>query len=468
MKKIICVIMILLCLLMVGCGDVGEEESNKSTSEAAISKGSGLKKQETLNSNKSAKEQELSPGQQALAELQSEISGTGNLCAVAYLGYLEGDDTDISAYLEANGFTEAFPFLLEVTQDRVLQAEGGELYAVVPTDNEVILTVQEFMMEEGDDMPRAGEELLQVSDGQPILLQGNISEIVPSFLVTARKGSVSVEYSPALSMEDGQLSLINGIYDFSPYDLVEAAWTGYDRVPDAVFCDTWYGRAEDGDGYEMALTLTLEPDGYAAYSYGLPYGDIFEKFEGRWNEEGNRLILDLYGGPVSTEGQGTAGESYAATCIVEWDLQGWALTLRRVEKDVLLYGTQNEWFTFLPFDSHTLAGLWVTNVEDNEHGGTWFYELQLYENAECTYSVSHSDGLGWAKYEGWWSIPTEGQLDLSMMAMDGDIFITPEGEPLMGSYNIEFAADNDIILTHVSGTNLTIFMGDIGWEEFWR
>ena len=251
-------------------------------------------------------------------------------------------------------------------------------------------------------------------------------------------------------------------------DRMEAESPEYDRVPDAVFCGSWYGRSEDREGHEMALMLTLEPDGYAAYSYGLPYSDILEKYEGSWSAADTQLVLELKGGPVATEGQEGKEETGTVTGIFEWELYGWALNLKHAEGNSLLYDMEGMSISLLPFDPYPLAGIWETNEEDTENGGSWFYELKLYENAECTYEFRHSEGIGWASYEGWWSINTDQQVELSLMLREGEALITPEGEPLFGTYETEFVAQDDVILRHVSGTKLTRFMEETGWEEFWR
>lgn len=175
-------------------------------------------------------------------------------------------------------------------------------------------------------------------------------------------------------------------------------------------CGTWYTRISGNEEIELTLTLILEP----------------------------------------------------------MDMQGGALVMQHIEGDVLLSDSEGEWFTSLLFDSHILSGLWITNVEDTNIGGTWFYELQLYENTECTYYIRHSDSEHMAKYEGWWNMPSHNQISLSMAVREGEELITSQGEPLAGTYHIEFRDENDIILTHEEGTKLSLFMEDIGYEEFWR
>ena len=114
---------------------------------------------------------EISP---ELAELRQSAADSGALLAVAFLGYSELPDfEDIPPYLEANCFTELYPFLGAISEDMFARQEGGELYAVVPVSDDVQLTVYEYLMDFEDDyIPDAGKELLTVSGGEAILLIG--------------------------------------------------------------------------------------------------------------------------------------------------------------------------------------------------------------------------------------------------------------------------------------------------------
>ena len=170
-----------------------------------------------------------------LAEFRADMAENAAELAVAYLGYTEDTDYEaICAYLETNGFYECYPFLKEMTREQFVQQQGGELYLVVPVSAETSLTVYECLVNEETWATVAGAELLSLKAGEPALLQGNVSEIVPNLWVTAqREGSVVLEYIPSLSMMDGTLTLADGVYDCSNYELILAAWDSGDTDIDA-------------------------------------------------------------------------------------------------------------------------------------------------------------------------------------------------------------------------------------------
>lgn len=170
-----------------------------------------------------------------LAEFRADMAENAAELAVAYLGYTEATDYEaICAYLETNGFYECYPFLKEMTREQFVQQQGGELYLVVPVSAETSLTVYECLVNEETWATVAGAELLSLKAGEPALLQGNVSEIVPNLWVAAqREGSVTLEYVPGLSMMDGTLTIADGVYDCSNYELILAAWDSGDTDIDA-------------------------------------------------------------------------------------------------------------------------------------------------------------------------------------------------------------------------------------------
>ena len=50
------------------------------------------------------------------------------------------------------------------------------------------------------------------------MLRCNLSEIYSNVLITATDGSGAIDFRPALSMENGHLQEIKGVYDFSIYE----------------------------------------------------------------------------------------------------------------------------------------------------------------------------------------------------------------------------------------------------------
>lgn len=463
-KKWIAVLLTLLFLLS-GCGGEDGElsggaaptppatERGDDTSQPSPSQPSGGKIPGKLDGN------EDDP--QALAALQAEIADSGALFGVAYLGYAELPGwEDVCIYVEANGYSDAFPFLLGVMEDHAVLQEGGEVYAVVPAGREVSLTVSEFLMDEDDYIPNRGKDLLTVTDGKPLLLRGNVSEIVPNLLITAeKKGSETVEYSPCISGMDGSLVVDKGVYDFTDYALL---WGTYPGVPDPVLTlHTWYAQHHDRVGNLLAMTLVLHPDGTVEYSYGWPDSSILERFTGTWSEERTgdeigdaHLLLELSGGEVDDSGNPIPGEQYEISCDFTWDIQGSALVLRHEADSPLLYGTEGDWYTFMSFDGFHMVNNWTSRSEARD----WYYDLQLLENETCMFSIGDADGKQMVRYEGWWYLTEEHTLSLNLMRSSGAHPENPELDYISGEYLVENWTPTSMTLAFVSGEILTLDM----------
>lgn len=399
-----------------------------------------------------------------LDDIQEQLAADGSLCAVASLGYVEATDfSDIAVYVEANGFGDEYPFLLDVGEDHFASLEGGELYAVVPADDSVTVTVHETFMDENNDyMPTVGEEVLSFTDGQPLLLRCNVSEIVPNVLLTLEKDGTTVEYSPCMSMRDGSLETDEGIMDITSYGLLEQLWGGYEPEAELFFLGTWFGRALNTAGDEMALELYLNPDGSAEYLYGDPYADILERFTGSWVlDEDGLLTLDLYGGPCSYDGSLVSGDSYEITSSFRWDLQGWALVMEHVDGNALIYGLEGSWMTFLPFDAHAYSGSWISDVQAQD----WYYRLDLLTNAECSFEIIAGSGALLARYEGWWTLDG-GNITLNMGLSEGKHPESPGLEYISGTYYPERWEESEMSLTFVYGEILTLNMEETTMETF--
>jgi len=151
-----------------------------------------------------------SPAEESLADAQAEILAQEAVIGVAYLGWCEGSFDQVTAYLADQSFYDGCLYLDLTDAEHFAANDGGELYAIIPADERVSVTVNEYsvMDPEGDYEPATGKELLSISDGKPIVLQGNISDIMPNLMVTADDGKGgTVQYNPSLSLEDGMLSM---------------------------------------------------------------------------------------------------------------------------------------------------------------------------------------------------------------------------------------------------------------------
>ena len=277
-----------------------------------------------------------------LDELQGKIKADGKLLGVAYLGWIEGDAETAKAELAKQDYIEDISFVKDI--EKYAENEGYRMYAIVPADDSVTISVCKCEFDD-EYMPYDGEELIEANG--PILVRGNMSDTIPNLYVIAKKGSEKVEYTPVQSGMDGRLeNSENKVYDFTPYDFM-AEFSAYDRVPDAVFCGSWVGFKNDGNGEERVLILYLKEDGYTSYAYGLGNSEILEKFEGTWTlDENDILKLELEGGPPESVENPVVAEPYDCNPSFEWEMTAEGLSLTHIDGDEILYGTKGEMFEF--------------------------------------------------------------------------------------------------------------------------
>lgn len=280
-------------------------------------------------------------GEYALTELQEKIQEEGKLLGVAYLGYIDYDEKlDLTGIKSREHIKE-----LELVENIYTYAEneGYRVYCIVPSDNEVEITVCKCEFDD-EYLPYDGEELIKANG--PILVRGNMSYTIPNLYVIAKKGSEKVEYTPVQSGMDGRLeNSENKVYDFTPYDFM-AEFSAYDRVHDAVFCGSWGGFKNDGNGEERSLILELNTDGTVSYAYGIGNSEVLERFEGTWKLDGDVLKLNLNGGVVEGVDEPIVISPYPLNASFEWEVNPGGLELTHIDGDAILYGTKGNTFEF--------------------------------------------------------------------------------------------------------------------------
>ena len=170
---------------------------------------------ETLNS---PEEREPDPIEEImLGRLQDEITQSGSMAGLAFAGYVDSgsSESDLREYLEWNDLGMEYPFLL--TAD-ILMAEGQELYAVVPpNENGTVTVYASDMTEECEYVDDTSAPLYEGLPGQPVVVLCNFSEIYSNVLITVTDGRGTVEFRPSISLKDGHLTQEPGVYDFSIY-----------------------------------------------------------------------------------------------------------------------------------------------------------------------------------------------------------------------------------------------------------
>ena len=163
-----------------------------------------------------------SEAEQSLADLRKTIRAAGAVLGCAYLGSTNGNDAlDLHALLEDNGYAARYPFLLDLPSKLAVSTGGWEIYCIVPADEDVSITVNEFGWPSWDaEGPVAGEVLWESGSGTPLCIAANVSDIMPDtqITVTAADGTAII-YQPFLSLRDGSLAVPEDgtVYDFTVY-----------------------------------------------------------------------------------------------------------------------------------------------------------------------------------------------------------------------------------------------------------
>lgn len=163
-----------------------------------------------------------SEAEQSLADLRETIRAAGAVLGCAYLGATYGNDAlDLHALLEDNGYAARYPFLREIPAEQVIAPGGWDIYCIVPADENADVAVNEYgWLNEGAELPEAGELLYHGSGAAPVYLIANESDIMPNtqVTVTAADGT-AVIYQPFLSLRDGSLAVPEDgtVYDFTVY-----------------------------------------------------------------------------------------------------------------------------------------------------------------------------------------------------------------------------------------------------------
>lgn len=156
----------------------------------------------------------------AFAALQKKISQSGSAVAVAFIGYVdsESSEADLRAYVAGSETGKEYPSL---SRAPLYMAEGQELYAIIPPHDKGTITVYPSMMTEDGEYADDRNNPLHVGEpGEPLLLRCNLSEIYSNVLIAATDGGGAILFRPSLSMENGHLQEIAGVYDFSTYEEV--------------------------------------------------------------------------------------------------------------------------------------------------------------------------------------------------------------------------------------------------------
>ena len=198
MKRILILLLTFSLLLLTACGVEANDVSTDPDNNVQQDTPAGQEEQEVDDATLSA--------------LRQEAVQANCPCAVACLNFVTGE-MELSAVAEA--LRETYSFLSGAV---CVNADGEDIYLIVPTDSDAQLSVYRCELDDTGEMVVESEPLADVSDGAVVLLQCNVSDIVPNALVriTGSNGEV-FEFTPYLSLKDGRLGT-EGVYDFTAYD----------------------------------------------------------------------------------------------------------------------------------------------------------------------------------------------------------------------------------------------------------
>ena len=239
--------------------------------------------------------------------------------AVAYLGYRkQGDSTPLSDWLVENcaGLVESMPFLLHIPAERILGAGWGDLFCIVPRDENTSLAVNHVTWESlGNGVwPVPGEVLYREECAQPVLIFVNYEQWrdePDTEIVLVTNDGVEVKWLPLtdeygipivptgenylpMLMDFGIWGYVTGLdypKDWEPsgddwwlpptdWGLAYTNWT----------CEQWYmefGWGDSDPDYSGRIDLYHQPEDGQEYAYS---------YSGIWRMEGDCLHLDLSDG----------------------------------------------------------------------------------------------------------------------------------------------------------------------------
>ena len=458
MKKVLSFVLVFaLCMVMLAsCTDNNNTNTEKDDGT-------------TITDTKDDKEtQEENVKKDAVLEgLKKQISDSGAKLGVAYLGCFVETFDDTKEYFKYLGLYEDYPFVEEMEPRDLIVNENNEMYLVVPADNTETVKVYDAVLNEEEYELEKGELLGESANGKPFLLLCNVSEIIPNVIISTG----TLEYSPYLSGEDGELVENQDIYDFSPYEKIKEYYdiqNGLADGADPIFCGSWFGESENGDRELMAMSLELYVDGTATYIYGVGNSEPTEWFIGEWSFDAERdmILLDMFGGVPNDyeDSEELFIDPYELKCGFKWDMDyrddGTYLILTHEEGDPILWGKNGATFEFAEVtepeeeDYTYLIGSWGILSEKSE---TY---LELFPDGSAHYYVTRDD-------------VTEKELRGSWHAEALTLYLnfgwddSTEAFALSGAYGIMY--DGELLTLSILddfAEPLTAFMAENGYDSF--
>ena len=226
--------------------------------------------------------------------LQQAMIDTTDMAAVAYLGWFEDyydlyDYSQIEEYIADTFVAEDHPFIANIDADHFVPHIGGQLFCIVPADENATITIYDYIFDYEDYTADYGDALYQSTDGKPVLVMCNESEVVPNIIVEIIDSNGNeLSYIPWLSGMDGTLEVpydAPTVLDFTPYEKL-----GYVTENDYTFDPAVLYYAEDWTAYvptlnddEVAVSFWFDEYGNMEMCYEVYGGNGYEVYyEGYW------------------------------------------------------------------------------------------------------------------------------------------------------------------------------------------
>lgn len=221
---------------------------------------------------------------------------TTDMAAVAYLGWYEDyydyyDYSQIEEYIDSTFIEEDIPFVGEIDEDHFVPHIGGQLFCIVPADENAVITVYDHFYDEENYESVYGDVLYYSDDGQPIIIMGNESEIMPNLFVEIIDSNGNMlEYFPVLSGMDGRLDLpydAPTVMDITSYEkLGYVSENDYDYVFDPAllyYGENWTAYVDTINDDTVAVGFWFDEYGNMEMCYEVYGGTGYEVYyEGYW------------------------------------------------------------------------------------------------------------------------------------------------------------------------------------------
>ncbi|MBQ7938648.1 MAG: hypothetical protein IJ283_09195 [Oscillospiraceae bacterium] len=350
MKRFLSMLMVLAMVLsFAACGGNDEPEKNNEGDDIPVSEDISKEEEKEEEPSEEPEEEDKS-----YTDLVETIAWAESVCGVAYVGFVEGPVGDgyRPIFEEQKELMEWYPFIADIPYERIVEADGYDLYCIVPASLDCSVKVEMLYFPEEEDAwePVVGDVIYESESGEPIIVRCNESDIFSNVLVTVTDPNGNEKkFSPYLSLVDGSLAGINedesGLLalDFSRYEINLDAFYTFEELAEGNWVAYYY--YDNASTYVMSLEFFYNEDNEqrVEFWYGLENSEIDEIFEGpvyeNEDDEGNwdggyTLDLGLTGGAFYN------GDTYSHVCTYKFQKSNEELT----EAFALHYGLGSAFF----------------------------------------------------------------------------------------------------------------------------